>query len=101
MRIYLQHHHPNPSDPPTVFVLPSSDSFIMSSLSPPPMRNRASSTNLRPALTLATLGPRPKACTLLDPVPGTPPVTADMRKATPSLASPSRLSLLIERCLVL
>jgi hypothetical protein len=101
MRIYLQHHHPTPSDPPTVFVLPSSDSFIMSSLSPPPMRNRASSTNLRPALTLATLGPRPKACTLLDPVPGTPPVTADMRKATPSLASPSRLSLLIERCLVL
>jgi hypothetical protein len=75
---------------------------IMASLSPPPMRHRASSTNLRPALTLATLGPRPKACALLDSIPGTPPpVTADIRKVTPSLASPSRLSLLIERCLVL
>src|SRR5229473_2413386 len=84
-----------PSPPPTP--------FIMGSLSPPPMRHRASSTNLRPALTLATLGPRPKTCTLLDPIPVTPPVTAtaDIHKVTPSLASPSRLSLLIERCLVL
>jgi len=85
--------HPLPSSPPTP--------FIMGSLSPPPMRHRASSTNLRPALTLATLGPRPKTCTLLDPIPGTPPVTADIHKVAPSLASPSRLSLLIERCLVL
>lgn len=90
------------SDLPTEYFLLSSDPFIMASLSPPPpTRNRASSTNLRPALTLATLGPRPKACSLLDSVPGTPPVTPDMRKATPSLASPSRLSLLIERFLVL
>jgi hypothetical protein len=73
----------------------------MASLSPPPMRHRTSSTNLRPALTLATLGPRSKACALLDPIPGTPPATADIHKVTPSLASPSRLSLLIERCLVL
>ncbi|KAI0303250.1 snare associated Golgi protein-domain-containing protein [Russula brevipes] len=69
----------------------------MASLSPPPMRHRASSTNLRPALTLATLGPRPKACSLLDPIPATPPVTADMRKVAPSLTSPSRLSILLER----
>lgn len=69
----------------------------MASLSPPPMRHRASSTNLRPALTISTLGPRPKACALLDSIPATPPVTAD-RKMSPSLASPSRLSALLERC---
>jgi len=92
---------PCPTSDRSDYFLLSSDPFIMASLSPPPTRNRASSTNLRPALTLATLGPRPKACSLLDPVPGTPPVTADMHKATPSLASPSRLSLLIERFLVL
>jgi len=92
---------PRPTFRRFLFFSPLLQPFIMGSLSPPPVRNRASSTNLRPALTLATLGPRPKACTLLDPVPCTPPVTADMRKATPSLASPSRLSLLVERCLVL
>ncbi|KAI0307313.1 snare associated Golgi protein-domain-containing protein [Multifurca ochricompacta] len=70
----------------------------MTTLSPPPMRHRASSTNLRPALTLSTLGPRPKACTLLDPIPATPPVTADPHKMSSVLASPSRLSILLERC---
>jgi hypothetical protein len=104
------HSPPDPPDPPVRPSLPflphlpsPPNPFIMASLSPPPVRHRASSTNLRPALTLATLGPRPKACTLLDSIPGTPPppVTADIRKVTPSLASPSRLSLLIERCLVL
>ena len=74
---------------------------VMSSLSPPPVRNRASSTNLRPALTISTLGPRPKACAFLDPVPASPQVTAEMRKVAPSLASPSRLSSLIERSLAL
>lgn len=69
----------------------------MASLSPPPMRNRASSTNLRPALTISTLGPRPKACALMDPIPATPQATADIRKVAPSLASPSRLSSLVER----
>jgi len=73
--------------------------LYMATLSPPLTRNRASSTNLRPALTLATLGPRPKACCNLDPIPGTPPVTPDICKVAPSLASPSRLSALIERCL--
>ena len=72
----------------------------MASLSPPPMRHRASSTNLRPALTISTLGPRPKACALLESIPATPQATADIRKVAPSLdlASPSRLSTLIERC---
>ncbi|KAF8505616.1 snare associated Golgi protein-domain-containing protein [Russula emetica] len=71
----------------------------MASLSPPPMRHRASSTNLRPALTISTLGPRPKACTLLESIPATPhQATADICKVAPSLASPSRLSSLIERC---
>ncbi|KAH9062854.1 snare associated Golgi protein-domain-containing protein [Lactarius vividus] len=70
----------------------------MAGLSPPPMRHRASSTNLRPALTISTLGPRPKACALLDCIPATPPVTAEPRKMSPPLASPSRLSALIERC---
>lgn len=60
------------------------------------MRNRASSTNLRPALTISTLGPRPKACALLDNIPATPPVTAD-RKMSPALTSPSRLSALLEQ----
>lgn len=69
----------------------------MTTLSPPPMRNRASSTNLRPALTLSTLGPRPKACALFDTIPATPPVTAD-RKMSPPLTSPSRLSALLEQC---
>ncbi|KAH9999313.1 snare associated Golgi protein-domain-containing protein [Russula vinacea] len=70
----------------------------MASLSPPPVRHRASSTNLRPALTISTLGPRPKACTLLEPIPASPQVTADMHKVAPSLAPPSRLSTLLERC---
>jgi hypothetical protein len=70
----------------------------MSTLSPPPMRHRASSTNLRPALTISTLGPRPKACALLDSIPATPPVTAEPRKMSPTLASPSRLSALLEQC---
>lgn len=67
----------------------------MDSLSPPPMRHRASSTNLRPALTISTLGPRPKPCALLESIPATPQSTG---KVAPSLASPSRLSSLIERC---
>ena len=83
---------------PSLLSLPHpSTSLIMSTLSPPPMRNRASSTNLRPALTISTLGPRPKACALLDSIPATPPVTAD-RKMSPPLASPSRLSALLEQC---
>src|SRR5712692_8998116 len=73
-------------------------SSTMASLSPPPMRHRASSTNLRPALTISTLGPRPKACAYLESIPATPQATADTRKVAPSLASPSRLSTLIERC---
>lgn len=85
----------NPCPPPP-FSIPLS--FLMSSLSPPPMRNRASSTNLRPALTISTLGPRPKACALMDSIPATPQATADLRKVAPSLASPSRLSTLLERC---
>ena len=83
--------------PPPPFSSPLSS--VMASLSPPPMRNRASSTNLRPALTISTLGPRPKACTLMDTIPATPQqATADLHKVAPSLASPSRLSSLIERC---
>lgn len=96
-------HPTNPSvvrSPPSLLLslLSSLSLFIMTTLSPPPMRHRASSTNLRPALTLATLGPRPKVCSLLDSIPGTPPATGDIRKMGPSLASPSRLSALIERC---
>jgi hypothetical protein len=89
---------PSPSFPS--FPFPSSTistSLIMTTLSPPPTRHRASSTNLRPALTISTLGPRPKACALLDCIPATPPVTAD-RKMSPTLASPSRLSVLLEQC---
>jgi hypothetical protein len=71
---------------------------MAATLSPPPVRHRASSTNLRPALTISTLGPRPKACAFLDPIPASPQVNADMRKVAPSLASPSRLSSLLERC---
>ncbi|KAI0269137.1 snare associated Golgi protein-domain-containing protein [Gloeopeniophorella convolvens] len=70
----------------------------MATLAPPPARHRASSTNLRPALTLSTLGPRQKACALLDSIPGTPPVTADPRKGSSALASPSKLSLFVARC---
>jgi hypothetical protein len=81
--------------PPSLF---SPLSSTMASLSPPPMRHRASSTNLRPALTISTLGPRPKACAYLEPIPATPQATTDIRKVAPSLASPSRLSTLIERC---
>ena len=69
-------------------------SYPMDSLSPPPMRHRASSTNLRPALTISTLGPRPKPCALLESIPATPQATDKVA----SLASPSRLSSLIERC---
>ncbi|KAI0045312.1 hypothetical protein FA95DRAFT_1561264 [Auriscalpium vulgare] len=73
----------------------------MATLVPPqPPRHRASSTNLRPALTIATLGARQKGC-LLDTVPGTPPVTADPRKALSPPASPSRLSTIVSRCLEL
>ncbi|KAI9512196.1 snare associated Golgi protein-domain-containing protein [Russula earlei] len=67
----------------------------MATLSPPQARHRASSTNLRPALTLSTLGPRPNACPHLDPISITP--VSD--KVTPSLPSSSRLSALIDRCL--
>src|SRR5258708_4086768 len=84
--------------PPSLF---SPLSSTMASLSPPPMRHRASSTNLRPALTISTLGPRPKACAYLESIPATPQATADTRKVAPSLASPSRLSTLIERCVAL
>lgn len=45
----------------------------MSSLVPPPIsRNRASSTTLRPALTLKSLGRR-RSSTQLKPLPSTPP----------------------------
>ena len=82
---------------PLLFLLPPSPDMA-ATLSPPPVRHRASSTNLRPALTISTLGPRPKACAFLDPIPASPQVNADMRKVAPSLASPSRLSSLLERC---
>jgi hypothetical protein len=70
----------------------------MAALSPPPMRHRASSTNLRPALTISTLGPRPKSCALLDAIPPTPPVTTDFCKASQPLAYSSRLPTLLNRC---
>ncbi|KAJ3802818.1 snare associated Golgi protein-domain-containing protein [Lentinula aff. detonsa] len=53
----------------------------MSGLTPPPIsRNRASSTTLRPALTLKSLGRR-RSSTQLKPVPSTP--------STPQCSSPS------------
>ncbi|KAJ3823467.1 snare associated Golgi protein-domain-containing protein [Lentinula raphanica] len=56
----------------------------MSSLAPPPIsRNRASSTTLRPALTLKSLGRR-RSSTQLKPVPATPSI--------PQCSSPSDTS---------
>lgn len=98
---HLLDHSVRPDTPSLLFSLsfsPPPTVLIMATLSPPPMRHRASSTNLRPALTISTLGTRPKACALLDCIPATPPVTAEPRKMSPPLASPSRLSVLLEQC---
>ncbi|KAI6047387.1 snare associated Golgi protein-domain-containing protein [Pisolithus marmoratus] len=78
---------------------------------PPPSRHRASSTNVRPALTINTLGRR-RSSSLVLPVqqnsePSTPTVDypaaasifPDTRtSASPALSEPSMLSLLASKC---
>ncbi|THH14672.1 hypothetical protein EW146_g5690 [Bondarzewia mesenterica] len=73
----------------------------MATLAPPPSRHRASSTNLRPALTISTLGARQKSCSYLEPVPCTPPIAVESAKVSSPLSSPSRFSVLVERCMEL
>ncbi|TFY65640.1 hypothetical protein EVG20_g5443 [Dentipellis fragilis] len=69
----------------------------MATLAPPPSRHRASSTNLRPALTLHTLGTRAKNC-LFEDVPCTPPPSVNNAKVSSPLQPPSKLSLVAARC---
>ncbi|KAA1466366.1 hypothetical protein DENSPDRAFT_831181 [Dentipellis sp. KUC8613] len=69
----------------------------MATLAPPPSRHRASSTNLRPALTLHTLGTRAKNCFFED-VPCTPPPPVNSAKVSSPLQPPSKLSLVAARC---
>ncbi|TFY76721.1 hypothetical protein EWM64_g7289 [Hericium alpestre] len=74
----------------------------MATLSPPvPNRHRASSTNLRPALTIHTLGARQKPCIFDCNVPCTPPPHVATAKSSAPLQSPSTLSVLAARCLQL
>ncbi|VDC06123.1 unnamed protein product [Peniophora sp. CBMAI 1063] len=66
----------------------------------PPSRHRASScTNIRPALTLATLGSRPKssAVQLDEPVPCTPPANVLSAKTSAEPPVSSRLSALADK----
>ncbi|KAI6034274.1 snare associated Golgi protein-domain-containing protein [Pisolithus microcarpus] len=85
----------------------------MSLAVPPPNRHRASSTNVRPALTISTLGRR-RSSSLVLPVqqnsePSTPtvdhPTAASIFSAShvspSSLSEPSMLSLLASKCLEL
>lgn len=71
---------------PPPFFLPPPLSATMASLAPPPSnRHRASSTNVRPALTLNSLGRR-RSNSLLDLPPITPSPCCSSRPASPLLA---------------
>ncbi|KAH7914185.1 hypothetical protein BJ138DRAFT_1110765 [Hygrophoropsis aurantiaca] len=76
---------------------------------PPPNRSRASSTNIRPALTINTLGRRRSSSLVLpppqqsepsSPVVAEPQPDSPLRVSSPeSLSSPSMLAVLFSRCL--
>ncbi|TFK55971.1 hypothetical protein OE88DRAFT_1641724 [Heliocybe sulcata] len=72
---------------------------------PPPNRHRASSTNVRPALTIATLGSRRRSSSMLamappDPTPPTEPKPDPFEPVdVPLVASPSLISVLASRVL--
>ncbi|KAH7920166.1 hypothetical protein BV22DRAFT_1107823 [Leucogyrophana mollusca] len=81
----------------------------MSLTVPPPNRSRASSTNIRPALTINTLGRRrssslvslpPQASEPSSPAVSQPHYDSPLRVSSPeSLSSPSMLAVLASRCL--
>lgn len=91
----------------------------MASLAPPPNRHRASSTNVRPPLTLSSLGSRRRSNSLLDIPPPSPafapPLTPPSEVESPRTMGPmltipvppakevqeSRLESLVSRCLQL
>lgn len=78
----------------------------MSLAVPPPNRSRASSTNLRPALTINTLGRRRSSTSLVLPVlqsdtPTTPQPPAASSSPTPPPSQPSMFALIASKCIEL
>jgi len=82
----------------------------MSLAVPPPNRSRASSTNLRPALTINTLGRRRSSSLAKLPVvlqsdetssPLTPQPAAAGNSPTPSVSQPSMFALIASKCIEL